>query len=501
MISAALPDKKGGVLNQVEENSRACEGDHRFAQRSLSASLSIPLIIAIASAGAALVFIAYWPGIMIDDARWQYQQVVDNAYEDWHPPLMAWIWRQLTGIATGPGPMLVLQVLLYWIGFALIATSALKRGARGVALALVLLGFLPATLALSGTVTKDALMDGILLAASGMILWRPLVQASGARIALSLGAMALLFVAAALRFNAFFACVPLALAALPRRLPSNVPLFFLSTIIAAAAFVMTGPAISALLQAEKTDVELSLIIFDLGGITEHSGVSQFPDMHVQNPVAVNHRCYDPYGWDSYSSWAKKVCPLGFDPLQALIDDDDFDARSWWVGSIVSQPIAYLQHRFTHFNLSSWFLVSSGPAFTSWSQSVPNPWGFRVVNNALLTRITRLTNDAATTPIGWPIFWISMSLAALVAGLMARAPGEKIAIAASAFFYGAGYLIVGVATGIRYYVWTFDGAAIAALLIGYELWLRRSHLQRRAIVVPAGIAIVPTLMAIAARIAT
>ena len=46
---------------------------------------------------------------MIDDARWQYQQSVDNAYEDWHPPLMAWIWHYLMLLEPGPGPMLVLQ--------------------------------------------------------------------------------------------------------------------------------------------------------------------------------------------------------------------------------------------------------------------------------------------------------------------------------------------------------------------------------------------------------
>lgn len=485
----------------MQERSRSDEADGRLPLRWRGASLSIPILIAIAAAGAALVLVAYWPGIMIDDARWQYQQVVDNAYEDWHPPLMAWIWRHLTVIAKGPAPMLALQVLLYWAGFGLIATSASKRGHKGLALALALVGFLPASLALSGTVTKDALMDGVLLAASGMILWRPLVQASAARMGLSLGAIALLFLAAALRFNAFFACVPLALAALPRRFTSTKPRLFSSAILAAAAFAVTGPAISALLQAEKTDVELSLIIFDLGGITEHSGVSQFPDLHVPNPVAVNHGCYDPYGWDSYSDWAKKTCPLGFDPLQALVDGGDFDARTWWVRSIASHPIAYLQHRFTHFNLSSWFLVSDGPDFTAWSQSVPNPWGFRVRENGLLTLITRLADDAATIPIGWPIFWISIALAALVAGLMVPTFSEPIAIAASAFFYGAGYLVVGVATGIRYYIWTFDGAAIAALIIGSELWRRRSELQRRPILIPAGIAIIPALMAIASRIFT
>jgi hypothetical protein len=172
-----------------------------------------------------------------------------------------------------------------------------------------------------------------------------------------------------------------------------------------------------------------------------------------------------------------------------------------VRAIVSHPFAYLQHRFTHFNLSSWFLVSSGPEFTAWSQSVPNPWGFHVAKNGLLTLIIKITDGVATTPIGWPIFWISLALSMLVAGLMVRAPIEPIAIAASAFLYGAGYLVVGVATGIRYYIWTFDGAALAALLIGGELWRRRFELQRGPLLVPAGLLIVPVLMAAASRILT
>lgn len=465
------------------------------------AGFSSVIILGIAALGVALVLTAYWPGIMIDDARWQYQQVVDNAYEDWHPPLMAWVWRQLTFIASGPASMLVLQLLLYWSGFALIATAALKRGYRLLAFALIFAGFLPATLALTGTVIKDALMDGILLVVAGMTLWRPLVPRPAVRTGLALGAIALLLLASALRFNAFFASVPLALVVLPKRLTSTWPRLLLSAMVAAAAFLAIGPAISALLQAEDTDVELSLIIFDLGGITEHSGVSQFPDLHVRDPVAVNHRCYDPYGWDSYSDWAKKPCPLGFDQVQALIDDGDYDAKASWVRSITSHPIAYLQHRLIHFNLSSWFLVPSGPDFTAWSRSVPNPWGFKVEKNGLLTFITTIADGAAVTPIGWPIFWISIALGALIAGLMFGLTIEPIAIAASAFFYGAGYLIVGVATGIRYYIWTFDGALVAALLIGSELWLRRSELSKVKLLVPAGVAIVPTLMAAISRIFT
>jgi hypothetical protein len=308
-----------------------------------------------------------------------------------------------------------------------------------------------------------------------------------------------LFVAAALRFNAFFACVPLALAALPDRFTSTWPRLALSALAAGAAFLMTGPAIAGLLHAEDTDVQLSLMIFDLGGITEHSGTSQFPDMHVKNPVAVNHRCYDPYGWDSYSSWAKQPCPLGFDPLQALIDDGDVNAKALWVRAIASHPIAYLEHRLIHFNLSSWFLVPEGPKFTAWSQSVPNPWGFHVGDNPLLEGITGIDNAAATTPIGWPIFWIGLALAALASALLARLRREEVAIAASAFLYGSGYLIVGVATGIRYYMWTFSGALLAALLIGAELWRRRSQLPPRMLAISLPLVLVPGVIAAASRI--
>src|SRR5260221_11569539 len=86
------------------------------------------VILAIIALGFGLVAYAYWPGVMIDDARWQYQQAVDNAYEDWHPPLMAWVWRRLAFMVPGPAPMLLLQLLLYWAGIALIAWWAYRRG-------------------------------------------------------------------------------------------------------------------------------------------------------------------------------------------------------------------------------------------------------------------------------------------------------------------------------------------------------------------------------------
>ena len=337
--------------------------------------MSLALIVIVVMGGLVAGIAAYWPGIMIDDARWQYQQSVDNSYEDWHPVLMALVWHALMMVRTGPAPMLILQLALYWSGVALIAGWLWRRGAHGIGLAVACLGWMPAAFALMGSVTKDCLMAGVLLSATGLLLWRD--EASAARrLAVSVAAFALLLVASALRVNAFLATAPLALLLLPRLFTSSKLRKALSGLVLAAAFLCIPAAFARLAGAEQTNSDLSLIIFDLGGITEHSAQSQFPPLGVTSAVAANHHCYDPVEWDSYSSWARTPCPLGFEAIEPLVDNGDFDPVPAWRDAILSHPVAYAQHRLDHFNRSTWFMVQAGPDFTAWSQSVANPWNFQ-----------------------------------------------------------------------------------------------------------------------------
>ena len=436
---------------------------------------------------------------MIDDARWQYQQSVDNAYEDWHPPLMAWIWHYLMLLEPGPGPMLVLQLALYWIGIALIAVWIYRRGNPRLGILGACAGWIPAPFALMGSVTKDALMAGALSSAVGLLLWSKTAQQAKVRLALGAAAILALLLAAALRANAFLACVPLALAVLPTRYRSTVPRFALAALTSTAIFIVAPVAVATALHAENTESQLSLITFDLGGITDHSGVNQFPDMHVANPVQVNHGCYDPFEWDSYSTWARRPCPMGFAPFQALVDEGDLDPRKLWVKAVVAHPLAYAEHRLAHFNLSTWFLVANDPVPPAWTQSVANPWNFHVRPNEALATVDNFANAAGRTPLGWPIFWISVGLAVLVACWFAQLSYTITAVAASAFLYGMGYLIFGVATGMRYYVWTIVGAALAAVLAASELERRRHGPNRRVTFLAATIVGVPTAMAVTARL--
>ena len=141
---------------------------------------------------------------------------------------------------------------------------------------------------------------------------------------------------------------------------------------------MIGPAVAALVQAENSKVDLSLMIFDLGGITEHSGSQRVPRLRVHDPVAVNHRCYDPKQWDSYSDLGEAAVSARLRSASTnWSTSGDVSVTSLWLRAIAAHPIAYAEHRLTISTVSTWFLVPSGPDFTAWSRSVPNPWGFRV----------------------------------------------------------------------------------------------------------------------------
>jgi hypothetical protein len=142
-------------------------------------------------------------------------------------------------------------------------------------------------------------------------------------------------------------------------------------------------------------------------------------------------------------------------------------------------------------------VSEGPDFTAWKQSVPNPWNFQVRQTTVLKAIDGAANAGGQTPFGWPIFWIAIALAIVVASRVGRLDRIATSIAVSAFVYGAGYAIVGVATGMRYYMWAISGAAIAAVLAASDLSERTA--RRRFAIVVAPVVIVPTGLAALARL--
>jgi hypothetical protein len=404
------------------------------------------LAAALLLAAAALQLAAYRPGIMYWDAVRQYGQALSGDFDDWHPPAMGWVWRRFASVWPGPTPMLLLQLGLYWTGFALLIARA---GRSRLALTIAVCALLPFSLATMGSVLKDSLMAGALLSAAGLI-------ACGRVRWL---AVALLLFAATLRFNALFAALPLLVIALPASWRATRAHFAGCVIGATVVLALAMPLANRAIGAKPSGVALSLVIFDLGGITEHSGVDAFPPLPVANTVAVNHACYAPVRWDRYAWWVDEPCPIQFAAIRDTFAAQHQSPYVFWLRAILAHPIAYAEHRLAHTNINLRFLVRDEIERPVQPQSAPNPWGYAISQNGLERAIDAAAVWSAGTPLGWPICWLALALGAL----FLNASGIARPLAISALLYGGTYLIFSVAPDLRYHLWTMVAAALAFVM--------------------------------------
>jgi hypothetical protein len=466
-------------------------------------------VSAAVMAGALLVVsiglsLAYWPGVMTWDSIRQYGQALSGRFDDWHPPLMEWFWRRLLPLAPGPAPMLLLQLGAYGAGFALLIGWALKGRRPVLAVALGAASLTPIPVALMATIVKDCLMAALLLAAAGLLAWRREERGWPLRLL----AIALIVIACALRFNGFLAGGPLLAALLPGSLRRTPLRLAASGLLATAALVLATPVANHLLRAEPSGVGLSLVNYDLGGITEFSGQSVFPPLpDVTDPVADNHRCYSPVQWDLYADWAEEDCAVGFDVLRPAFKAQGIQPTPFWVEAILRHPLAYAEHRLGHFNVNTRFLVRAdfdrrSPADVYrpvHDRSVDNPWGYQVTPNPALNAVDAAALVQAQTPLGWPIVW--MALAAGLLTLALRLPSRHLIapLALSSLLYGLGYGLVSVSSELRYHLWTMTAALLAGCVTVADLAGGGAALKRRDYLIAASPAVVIVVLGAAWRL--
>ena len=244
---------------------------------------------------------------------------------------------------------------------------------------------MPIAIALMGSVLKDCLMLGALLVATGLLaIARP--GRDGAWRGLGI----LLCVAAAtLRFNAFFATV-----AADRRAAAVAAggigrgASALATILAIAVSLVAMPLANKAIGAEKSDVELSLVIFDLGGITKHSGIDMFPPIGVtesgrgQRAAATaptSGTATAPGRPGNARSSSRRSMP-GSATMAAM------PGTLCCCAPILAHPIAYRHHRLAHFNLNSRFLVRDVIDKPVPNTPAPTPGNFQITPNPRALRV-------------------------------------------------------------------------------------------------------------------
>ncbi len=433
--------------------------------------------------------LAYYPGSMMNDSVNQYAEAVSGRLTDWHPPIMAWLWSLLRRIHNGPAPFFVLHLAAFWGGIGLIADATRRSGRPGVAAAVALAGAFPSFVFENAYVIKDVGMAVSWVAAVGLIYW---FRSQGRRMPLAWALLAglLIVYGALVRTNAVFGLGPLLMYALaPAAWLRNLRLMIATLLIAVVAVPLSQQVNRVLFQPVAREAVNSLFLYDLIGIA----------LHENNPALIEPRatlslqdlktCYTPFWWDSFSSWG---------PCGDKVHRPDHDRATYgeglaqqWAKTIKEHPMAYTVHRLKHFNSELMFAVPLkhmrlAPEFRT---DLP---GFKPLEVFSPTNIRM--DIVRKNPVVWPVTWVAWGAMLLL--FLARAeplPSVLFArvLVVSALAYSGAYLLIGVATDIRYHYWSMLASVLATLVVWPQLaqgWRSRSKPLIAALAVVAMVVI-------------
>lgn len=406
---------------------------------------------------------AYRWGVITPDTVEQYGQALSGAYDDWHPPATAWLWRQLLWIGHGriggnTAPILLFDGLLYWTGIGLIAETLRRRGDRLAMALAILCAALPIPFGQMGAILKDPLLAACCLAAAGLLLFAGTLRAPRGRLLANIAAILLLILGSATRINALFATIPLLLLLLPpsllRRPARAIPAFLAGAALLVASHWLID---SVALRPHRSQPFLSLVNFDFGGIVAEGGGNVYPQLDDATARRMTALCYRP---SLYNPTYRPECDAVEETLFTYAAAHHLGPVALWLGAIRHAPLAYARHRLAHLNRNWRFLVADVPNDAVYVMTTPNPFGLAFAGNRATVAISHAARAMALSPLGRPATWLAVALGLLLLAPRLRTGRFIAALSLSALCYGGAYAVVSVAPDMRYNLWTMLAAMIA-----------------------------------------
>lgn len=422
-------------------------------------------LIQLCLLGALAQLLAFHWGVITPDSVVQYGQAVTGVYDDWHPPITAWIWRQLLRFGEGGAPFLIMDVALYWSALGLVAQGLLRRHGRLPAFTVLGLGLLPIAFGQVGAILKDPFMACLLLLAAALLVRREWGGSGWLR----LPALLLILLAGATRFNALFAALPLMLLATPRGWTGRPVTYVVSATVAVGLLVGANWALNeALLRPSHSHPINSLVNFDLAGIVAHGGRNGWPGLADGEARALVARCYTP---QLYGMADEQLCARTEEAIAVHVAMRHESAIAVWLRAIAGSSAAWVLHRLGHLNWNWRFLVPVVPNDAVYMMSAQNDLGLRFVPNPLTKVVGGAARIMAWTPLGRPATWLALAIGLLI--IAPKLPSRRIlfALGASALLYGLAYAAVSVAPDLRYNLWTL----FAVMIGGAIVFAERAHI--------------------------
>jgi hypothetical protein len=411
-----------------------------------------------------------------------YRQAVLARYHDWHSPLLAFVWRQGLFFRSGGAFMHGVQVVAYFSTIALLARAAMQSERKIAAWVVMLSSAVPifwitlATVGSKDQVLLDLMLFVVALLATGLSRSTMILVALASAVAMLV------------RNNAIFAVYPVAVvlvwAALQERMPRRFALkmgasFAISALATLSLYLASAAVINGALNVRRTNVAMSLMVFDLAGMTKVTGRDEARGTLGDDFVAKVQQCYDPLLWDSFFGYGcKDVYDRTFGEGVGGEPGDDLKRRavtSAWFTGVLSNPLAYLQHRLLFFAHATGVLPRP-----PWFNPIPsinfqnvNPAGDNLTFGPAAQVLDRAAQEMSQWVIIKPVVLMIYDFLLCLAALIWLRPSHFRLVGtlslASGLCYALGFSVVGVSSFLRYFEWTMVATAIGTIFLASEAW--------------------------------
>lgn len=325
------------------------------------AKLFPPFVGAFCLLSAVFWFIISFPGILVgDNISMLVEALPGGSIGDQHSVMFIWLLRLSNELFGYHIYHPLLWGVVWWHLGVFFYTISLFRYTKSYWSLSVSLAFSLApciSFIIPHLPVKDFMMSAVYLASSGLLLFLWL-QRSKYLIG-SILILSLFFFALTLRHNAIFAFIPFSIVItiyasshfgfrIANR-PSNLFLHLaVSLVIVIGLFVSRNQFDAQARDYKNYFVHSSIFLFDLAGISIQTGELRLPKDILEDGIVLEDLkiAYNHAGWDPlWGGWGneKRI-------IKNNIDKEEYNKiLRLWLSTIANNPIAYFNHRASHFN--------------------------------------------------------------------------------------------------------------------------------------------------------
>jgi hypothetical protein len=331
--------------------------------------------LGISFIGFIISILTFFPGWLSYDSIDQYNQATLGVYDDWHPVMMAWWWRQLDKIYQGPALFLIQNLLFYWGGWCLFSLALIKTIGR-IGWLLPLCGLWPGLFSPLGMIWKD-----IAFACSFFFLWAYTYYALSTKRRVTILDFVIIYIisiyAVGVKSNAIV-CMPFyylfllrtAFPFLRKKYMILIPVLLCITNLFAINLF------SKFIQVERVYSLQYTFSHDLLAISVLKNTNLLPPSITQK-LQDSSIDFSKLRYTHSNNHLFYGQPFG--SLRTKSPDDFLMLRVYWFDAIKNNPVEYIKHRFQLF--SNLLCISSGPGPVTQGRQVDHRWKFNFESNS------------------------------------------------------------------------------------------------------------------------